>query len=341
MPRSLRRRLIAVAGLLAGLALEPGVRRAAAVPTRAAPTPKRLAPAFDNGRLDFSVRVGRGTGAESSSYRTMAFFALPGAPLELELESAQSGATFGVSGGIALEKRGGRRFSGIAPSTPGIYPLVVERASDRGAMRLLVVVLVPSAAVQDGKLGGYEIGAYPSPPLKGNPIYVPPAGFVQVTRENENTEIAPHFTLRQFLCKQAGDYPKYLVLTTRLLRELEQVLEEANASGLRADRFAVLSAYRTPTYNAAIHDVEYSRHQWGDAADIYIDNDGDGEMDDLDHDGRSDIADAQLLSTVVENMPSAAGAAGFVGGLGIYAKTPSHGPFLHVDCRGFRARWTG
>ena len=29
----------------------------------------------------------------------------------------------------------------------------------------------------------------------------------------------------------------------------------------------------------------------------------------------------------------------FIGGLGKYKKTASHGPFVHVDVRGFRARW--
>ncbi|MEO8505604.1 MAG: peptidase M15A [Acidobacteriota bacterium] len=298
-------------------------------------------PPFDSGRLDFTVRLGKGDAAEESSYRTMTFFVLPQASLELEVESSDKAATFGLSGGVELEKRGNRRFAGTAPATPGIYPVIVERAADHVGMRLLFVVLVPSASVQNGKLGGYEIGAYPAPPLKGNPIYIPPTGFVQVTRENADTEVAPHFTLKQFLCKQDGEYPKYLVLTTRLLRKLELLLEKTNAAGIRTDRFAVLSGYRTPTYNAAIHDVLFSRHQWGDAADIYIDNDGDGTMDDLDGDGRSDLGDAMVLYRLVDGMSSKDWYRGFEGGLGNYAKTANHGPFIHVDCRGFRARWSG
>jgi len=30
----------------------------------------------------------------------------------------------------------------------------------------------------------------------------------------------------------------------------------------------------------------------------------------------------------------------FIGGLGIYGPKPHRGPFVHVDVRGFRARWT-
>jgi hypothetical protein len=30
-----------------------------------------------------------------------------------------------------------------------------------------------------------------------------------------------------------------------------------------------------------------------------------------------------------------------VGGCGIYPGNGAHGPFVHVDARGYRARWTG
>jgi hypothetical protein len=30
-----------------------------------------------------------------------------------------------------------------------------------------------------------------------------------------------------------------------------------------------------------------------------------------------------------------------VGGCGIYPGTGSHGPFTHIDTRGFRSRWIG
>ena len=33
--------------------------------------------------------------------------------------------------------------------------------------------------------------------------------------------------------------------------------------------------------------------------------------------------------------------AGLVGGIGVYAACCGHGPFTHVDVRGFRARWRG
>jgi hypothetical protein len=29
------------------------------------------------------------------------------------------------------------------------------------------------------------------------------------------------------------------------------------------------------------------------------------------------------------------------GGAGVYTAAPGHGPFIHIDTRGYRARWSG
>ena len=85
--------------------------------------------------------------------------------------------------------------------------------------------------------------------------------------------MSPHFRLKQFLCKEdtSKDFPKYVVLKERLPLKLEAILERVNAMGFKTDTLHVMSAYRTPYYNHAIGDVKYSMHQWGSAADIYVD----------------------------------------------------------------------
>jgi uncharacterized protein YcbK (DUF882 family) len=101
-----------------------------------------------------------------------------------------------------------------------------------------------------------------------------------------------------------------------------------------------MSGYRTPYYNHAIGNVKYSRHLWGGAADIFIDvAPADGVMDDLDGDGTVDVRDAHVLYELVDTMYGSPLYEPFVGGLGAYRTTPAHGPFIHVDARGFRARW--
>jgi hypothetical protein len=81
-----------------------------------------------------------------------------------------------------------------------------------------------------------------------------------------------------------------------------------------------------------------SRHQYGDAADIIIDANRDGRMDDLDLDGRVTYADLQVLDRAVQliehKYPE------LVGGLGLYHEMGPSGPFAHIDVRGRRARWT-
>src|SRR5581483_3148857 len=155
----------------------------------------------------------------------------------------------------------------------------------KDTITLHVFVMVPARNVRDGALNGYRIGRYPARPLNGNPVYAAPAGFIEVTRDNQDTKVSPHFRLRQFLCKEdtSKTFPKYVVLNDRLPLKLEAILEGLNAAGYHADTLHVMSAYRTPYYNHAIGDVRYSMHQWGSAADIFIDTAETGMMDDLNH----------------------------------------------------------
>ena len=91
------------------------------------------------------------------------------------------------------------------------------------------------------------------------------------------------------------------VLRQPLLVKLEQLLEEVNERGREAHTFTLLSAYRTPSYNAAIgNETTYSRHSYGDAADIFVDANEDGRMDDLNRDGRHNLADAHWLGEIVD-----------------------------------------
>jgi uncharacterized protein YcbK (DUF882 family) len=114
-----------------------------------------------------------------------------------------------------------------------------------------------------------------------------------------------------------------------------------NELGFQVDTLHVMSAYRTPYYNHAIGDVLYSMHQWGSAADIYVDKDNKNRMDDLTGDGRVDVSDAKYLYDNIERMTTRAEYRRFEGGLGFYPATTAHPPFVHIDVRGTRARWSG
>ena len=110
--------------------------------------------------------------------------------------------------------------------------------------------------------------------------------------------------------------------------------------GVKTDRVRVLSGFRAPYYNDRIvaeGAARSSRHQYGDAADIIIDANGDGRKDDLNRDGRLDLSDTQVILRSVERVEKKYPA--LIGGLGLYHAMGTSGPFAHVDVRGTSARW--
>lgn len=231
-----------------------------------------------------------------------------------------------------------RLFGDSATRHPGVY---VARDSAR-AGEFMFVNLVPFTAKKKGMLDGYRMGSWPAEKRALSGPYANPAGFIQVTPENQNTRISEHFRLRDFLTKdQASVWPKYLVLREGLIDKLELVIGALNQRGVNVARMSVMSGFRTPQYNergvGAGGRAQNSRHQYGDAADVFVDNDGDSRMDDLNGDGRVNTGDARFLAQVVENVEQQH--PDLIGGIGIYPATSAHGPFVHVDVRGAKARW--
>jgi hypothetical protein len=193
----------------------------------------------------------------------------------------------------------------------------------------------------EGKIGQYVIGFWPGE--KGRSMsraYANPSGFYEITTENQNTPISEHFRLRDFLTKgQVGIWPKYLVLRPELVDKLELVIEDLKLHGVAVTRMTVMSGFRTPAYNGPGGEGRsgVSRHMYGDAADVFVDNDGNGRMDDLNRDGKIDHRDARVILQSVERVERQHPM--LSGGVGVYRATSAHGPFAHVDVRGRRARW--
>jgi len=282
---------------------------------------------FDDGRIGFTTVIG---GDLESSYRVLAVFAEPGESLTFET-STQTRLNAGDSEQGALSRR--HRFT--VPQASGLTPVTLT-ASDGETMTLNVLVMTRASG---DAVGGYHLGSWPAEPYRGEDAYLAPTHFVEGSGDLFDLPVSPHFTLGQFLCKQGAGGTRYLIVSERLILKLERVLEAANAQGWRADSFTVMSGFRTPAYNAGIGNGQYSRHIYGGAADIYIDADGDGTMDDLNADGRIDRADAAALFDLVERLAGQPDFAPYLGGLGEYGATAYRPPFVHVDERGWRARW--
>ncbi|MEP5766032.1 MAG: D-Ala-D-Ala carboxypeptidase family metallohydrolase [Halieaceae bacterium] len=267
-------------------------------------------------------------------------FSVFASPAEmLHITHAYTGDSLAVT--LDGETTGRQDATGLhlqAPAQPGLYELRLRRRDNGDETLLKLWVSTPREQVSDGKLNGYEIGPYP-PPRSKRPNYEPPPGFIEVTRENIDTRLSPHFTLRQFLCKQQSEYPKYVVIQESLLLLLEGLLLDVRAAGFAVDSFGIISGYRTPWYNRKIGNVRYSRHVYGDAMDIFIDVDGNGRMDDLNNDGMHNQKDIDRFFQIVDNFKARPENASLVGGVGHYNKTSRHGGFVHIDTRGYRARW--
>ncbi len=295
------------------------------------------AAAYSEEKAGFAVKVRE----DACPYKVLGIYVLPRETLAIEIIRPGPQDTFvlDAESGTVTRSRA-REWTWQAPQAPGLYPVKIERNDSDDAILLNIFVMIPFKPLERESFNGYRIGSYPSVPLKNLPIYRPPTGFIEVTPENEETLISPHFTLGQFICKQKGGDPKYVALRERLLLKLEYLLQVVNETGYTTESFFVMSGFRTPSYNAAIGNVKYSRHLWGGAADIFIDErPKDGVMDDLNGDGRRDGKDSALLFDLMESLQDSKAYEPFRGGLGRYGATSSHGPFLHVDVRGFKARW--
>lgn len=205
------------------------------------------------------------------------------------------------------------------------------------------ISLLPFSRKQNGRVGTFRVGRWPAERRAApSSAYGLPSGFIELTPELQSLAISTHFTLGEFLSvrSQPDVWPKPLVLDLRLVDKLELIIQALADSGVVAPRLKVMSAFRTPSVtlaNARTAQTPDSRHQYGDAADIVVDANGDGRMDDLTGDGRVDLRDARYLVRIVLAVERAHPE--LVGGIGVYRSVGLSGPFIHVDARGERARW--
>lgn len=231
-----------------------------------------------------------------------------------------------------------------APARTGIWSVAIAIGSAiKPITNFSVITLKPASAKERGKIGLYYIGNWPS--ARGRTAsrkYDAPSGFIEVTRSTQNTALSEHFRLRDFFPHDQGSvWPKYIVVDMQLIDKLELVLSDLESRGISSKGVKVMSGFRTPQYNSGVGDTQgragLSRHMYGDAGDIFIDNDGNGSMDDLNRDGKVNIGDARVILAAVNRVEAAHPS--LIGGTGVYPGTSAHGPFTHIDTRGYPARW--
>jgi hypothetical protein len=96
-------------------------------------------------------------------------------------------------------------------------------------------------------------------PDSGDGRYAPPIRFLDLGAMEADAAVAPHFALDELAQAWKG---RFAVVQPHLVEHLEGI-----RSAIGQPLF-VNSGYRNPTYNAGVGGVEFSRHQWGDAADL-------------------------------------------------------------------------
>lgn len=234
-------------------------------------------------------------------------------------------------------------FQWQAPAKSGYYPVKIKEKNNTGPgseITLNVFVLHPFKKKNGQYMEDFKIGYYPDIPADKKGYYSRPDGFLKIEEHLLSLNLTPHFTMNQFVTNQSAKFPQYIVLQESLLLKLEYFLEEINRAGYKAETFGIVSIYRSPYFNKKLgNNTDLSRHLFGDAADIYIDNTGNQWMDDLNGDGKSNIEDSNILFDLAVKFDQKEKFSQLQGGLCSYKGNGVRGPFLHIDSRGFHVSW--
>ena len=264
-------------------------------------------------------------------------FLVPGETVELVIAASVDASPVIHSTSGSVNGTGRRRVWAPHPADES-----AALAVDYGpySLTLKAFALTPFDPATQTQVGEFEIGAYPAAAEIAGLQYVPPEWLLRVDEKDKAQQVSAHFRLAQFLCKQEGGWPKYIVPNTHLYDYLETILAHVRQQGVDAATLHVMSGYRTPYYNALIGNVKHSRHIYGDAVDLFVDTNGDEWMDDIDGSGRIDIGDAELLASWIRAAVTVRDGGSVPGGIGIYAERSWRGPFVHFDLRGREVSWT-
>jgi hypothetical protein len=253
-----------------------------------------------------------------------------GDPTELQYAWVRNGDTT-----LATVPRSLTSDKVFAPPKAGFYRLALLKSGPHREIEgLTLAVLVPFEEKEGAMLRGYRIGTYIAERVTGR--QPPPTGFLEITPADVDLPITKHLRVGDFLNHdQVGVWPSYAAVNPKLLDKLELVIQEiARWHGDKAVAdisLDVHSGFRAPEHNQKIRRAARdSQHQYGDAADVAIDANGDGKLTAI---------DSRMVGLAVEIVelkhPD------LVGGLGIYTSGHSSTNYVHIDVRGRRARWRG
>ncbi len=121
---------------------------------------------------------------------------------------------------------------------------------DRGGTTCVPVV------PDDGTFGADYV--YPAP-YGGSATYAAPVRYLDLDTIDPALAVAPNFVLEELAAAYKG---RWAVVQPRLVAHLQGLRDTIGGP------LTVTSGYRNPAYNASVGGVTYSRHQYGDGADL-------------------------------------------------------------------------
>ena len=274
--------------------------------------------------------------------KTFSIFVLPREDIKISIAAEDRGQTYTIElGGKIYESS--TSFNWKAHAESGHYQATIReknKAESGSEIKINVFVLHPYENKNGQYLEDFRIGYYPEIPADKKEMYSKPKGFLKIDQSLLELNLTPHFKMKQFLTGQSSDLPQFIAIQESLILKLEFFLEEVNKAGYYAESFGIVSLYRTPYFNKKIgNNTDFSRHLFGDAADIYIDNSGNEWMDDLNGDGQFTKADSDILADLAVKFDQKEEFNDLQGGVCSYKGNGVRGPFLHIDTRGRHITW--
>ncbi len=155
------------------------------------------------------------------------------------------------------------------------------------------------------------------------------ATYYLVPYEQIYTPLVGKHRIRDFMPKDEG-YQAHIfggpdliwLVDKRTLKKLLLLEHLLVREGHDPEALTVVNGYRHPAYNQRVGGASQSRHIVGEAIDLSV--------GDIDQNGTTNQADKQIVLDLLDQE-----VIGSFGGLGLYPNTQS----VHMDVRGYRARW--